>query len=328
MTFELPNYEYSKYVCCKETLRDTINTFGVAIIPNVLDSNECNQFIDETWNYFEHITQNWQDNEKINRNNTMTYKHFYKLYPSHSMLYQYFNIGHSQALWNIRQNPKIINIFSEFWNTDDLMVSFDGMSFSPPHEITGRGYYKKNLWFHTDQSFQRNQFECIQSWVTAYNVEEGDSTLYILENSHLFHSEFAEQFNESTKEKKDYYKLNNTELNFYIEKKCTPTKIVCPAGSLVLWDSRTIHCGTEALKTRTNTNFRCVAYLSYMPRHLSTKQSNSKKRIHAFENMRTCSHNSVKSRLFSKQPQTYGKPLPQITSISPPILTNIGKNLI
>jgi hypothetical protein len=34
-------YEFEKYVCTKETLKDTIAAYGVAIIPSVLDENEC-----------------------------------------------------------------------------------------------------------------------------------------------------------------------------------------------------------------------------------------------------------------------------------------------
>jgi len=327
MSLLSPKYECAKYLCTKDTLREKINTFGVAIIPNVLDENECNQFIDETWDYFEHITQNWTIEERINRNEPSSYKNLYSLYPSHSMLYQYFHIGHSQALWNVRQNPKVIDIFANFWKTNELLVSFDGMSFAPPHEITGRGFYKKNNWFHTDQSYRRNDFECIQSWASAYNVEEGDSTLYILENSHNFHREFSSCFSQSTEENKDYYKLNHSELDFYIERGCIPTKITCPAGSLVLWDSRTIHCGTEALKPRAAPKFRCVAYLCYMPKKMSS-DANLKKRVAAFQNMRTCSHNSTKARLFPKSPQTYGKPLPSITPIPDPVLSDIGKKLI
>ena len=49
--------------------------------------------------------------------------------------------------------PKIINVFKNIYDTDDLLVSFDGASFSPPHEITKRGYYKNNNWLHVDQSY-------------------------------------------------------------------------------------------------------------------------------------------------------------------------------
>ena len=34
------NYEFEKYVCMKETLKQTIENYGVAIIPYVLDENE------------------------------------------------------------------------------------------------------------------------------------------------------------------------------------------------------------------------------------------------------------------------------------------------
>ena len=36
----MAEYEYSKYIATKETLRNTIDTYGVAIIPNVLDEEE------------------------------------------------------------------------------------------------------------------------------------------------------------------------------------------------------------------------------------------------------------------------------------------------
>jgi ectoine hydroxylase-related dioxygenase (phytanoyl-CoA dioxygenase family) len=50
------------------------------------------------------------------------------------------------------------------------------------------------------------------------------------------------------KAKNDWYKLNKEEEKFFLEKGCKIKKIMCPKGSLVLWDSRTIHCGVEALK--------------------------------------------------------------------------------
>jgi hypothetical protein len=64
-----------------------------------------------------------------------------------------------------------------------------------------------------------------------------------------------------------------------------------------------------------------------MPRSLSNKK-NDKKRKNAFENKRTCSHNASNHRMFPKQPQTYGKPLLQITDIENPILNEIGLSLL
>ena len=44
-------YEYEKYVCSKETLEQTITEYGVAIIPNVLDENECENMVNGIWDF-------------------------------------------------------------------------------------------------------------------------------------------------------------------------------------------------------------------------------------------------------------------------------------
>ena len=41
------NYEFERYVCIKETLKQTIEEYGVAIIPCVLDENECNNMVNK-----------------------------------------------------------------------------------------------------------------------------------------------------------------------------------------------------------------------------------------------------------------------------------------
>ena len=74
-----------------------------------------------------------------------------------------------------------------------LLTSFDGTSFGLPHETT-KIKPSTDKWFHTDQSYSRNDFEAIQSWVTGYDVNEGDATLGFLENSHLFHKQLKEEF--------------------------------------------------------------------------------------------------------------------------------------
>ena len=43
-------YEYEKYICTSSTLLDTINKYGVAIIPSVLNEEECNEMIEGMWN--------------------------------------------------------------------------------------------------------------------------------------------------------------------------------------------------------------------------------------------------------------------------------------
>ena len=193
-----------KYQCSLDTLKTTLEKYGVAILPSILNEEECNTMISEMWDYFEHISQDWT--VPLQRNNKESWKEFWKLYPMHSMLIQNHIIGHCQAVWNIRQNPKIIEPFCIIWSCkpQDLLVSFDGASFSMPPEIVNRGWHRKN-WFHTDQSYIRNNFECVQSWVTGTDVEDGDATLAFYEGSHNLHKEFAEFF--GVKDKDDWFQL-------------------------------------------------------------------------------------------------------------------------
>ncbi len=324
---ETRTYRYDEYVTTKENLRKTLEEFGVAIIPNILNQQECNEMKEGMWNYLEHLTQKFD--VPINRNNPQSWRSLKLLYPKHSMLIQEWNVGHNQMTWNLRQNPKIYEVFSTFWNVQprDLLVSFDGNSYHMPPESTNLGWFKGNNWLHCDQSYLRNDFECVQSWINAFDTNEGDATLTFLEGSHKYHKEFKERFN--IEDKDDWFKLENSDQhNFYVnEKNCKQYHIRCPAGSLVLWDSRTIHSGTEPIKERPTPNFRCVVYLCYSPRNLASN-ADLKKKIKAFEELRMTSHWPHKIKLFAKMPRTYGGPIPNITPISKPVVNEIGRRLI
>jgi hypothetical protein len=320
----MATYEYEKYVTTKESLKDMINKYGVAIIPNVLEEKECDNMVNGIWEYFEHISQDWEI--PILRDEEETWREFYKLYPLHSMLIQYWNIGHTQISWDIRQNTKIIDIFAYFWkcNPDELLVSFDGLSFNIPPEITNRGWNRNNTWYHTDQSYTDSNFKCIQSWITGLDVNDGDATLSFLEGSNKYHNDFANEYKITDKD--DWYKLSKEEEQFYINKGCEYKNIKCPKGSLVFWDSRTIHCGVEASKTRSIANFRAIIYLCYMPRKLCSKAL-LKKKQKAFNELRTTNHYPCNPKLFPKMPRTYGNEIPIITQIDKPILNELGKKL-
>ena len=317
------SYEQDKYITTPDKIKETIAKYGVAIVQNVLDPPEVENMRTGMWSYLEHITQNFD--KPINRNDSGSWVEYLKLYPIHSMLLQQYQVGHSQFVWDIKQNEKVVEVFSKLWNVpqEDLLTSFDGASFHFPPEETNRGWYRKT-WYHTDQSYFRPDFECVQSWVTGYDVEEGDATLAFLEGSNIYHKEFQEVHKVS--DKKDWYRHTAEEQSFYEGKGCSEKKIKCKAGSLVLWDSRTIHCGTEPLRKRENKNLRNVVYVCMTPRSMATDKMLAKKRK-AFDELRMTSHWPHKPKLFPKNPRTYGGPLPNVVEIERPILTELGKRL-
>jgi len=329
-----PVYEYEKYKCTSEKLWSTLQKYGVAVIPSVLSQDECKAMVDGMWDTLEYITQNFDPEQTgggpIDRNDETTWRSFYDLFPLHSMLVQHWGIGHAQYIWSLRQNPKILKIWTDFWglkSPEELLVSFDAVSYHLPPEKTNKGWYNPQYnWLHTDQSFTRNDFECVQSWVTGLDVNDGDASLVILEGSHKYHGEFAKRF--GFVDKTDWNKLSEQQhYDFYIEEKKCPRRVVkCPKGSMVFWDSRTIHSGQEPVKTRKKPNIRSIVYLCYAPRSQATNKD-LKKKIKYFEEQRMTNHWPHKIKVFGKTPYTRGKSIPDMAILPKPILEPIGRYL-
>lgn len=309
------------YSTTPEGAKQMLEEYGVAVIPELLTTTEAICMQRGMWDTLETLTQTWDT--PIHRDHPTSWKEYSKLYPKHSMLHQH-HLGHAPFIWNVRQHKKCVRVFSEIWKTDDLLCSFDGASFHMPHEVTGKGSFR-NAWLHVDQSYTRNEFECIQGWVTGYEVRPGDATLMVMPKSHLYHKNIANEFNLTDKE--DWFKLEETHLDAYRQKGCQEIRIECPRGSMVLWDSRTVHCGVEPLRERNTPNFRCVVYTCYMPRSMATTKQ-LQKRISAFESKRMTTHWPCKVKLFGKEPRTYGGPLYETTPLPDPELTDVGRRLV
>jgi hypothetical protein len=301
-------YEFEKYVCDKYDIKATILKYGVAICP-LLNGEECDKMIENKWNLLEHLTSKFET--PIDRNDKTTYKQITELYPNHKMLIQHWKTGHSKLAWDVRQAPAVKEAFSKIWGTDDLIVSFDGISVY----ILDKPTRNSNSWFHVDQSYTRNNFECIQSWVNGYDTCEGDATLVILEGSNNFHGDFQKEFNIA--DKGDWFKLQNKEqYDFYKTRGCAEIAIKCPRGYGVFWDSRTLHYGNPVQKMASDDfNYRCVVYVCMTPRSLAKSKDLEKRKKH-FNELRMTSHWPHKPKLFPKTPQTYGKVIKDIADIT------------
>lgn len=289
------------------------------IIPDILTPEECDRVVSGIWDSFEHLTQRWD--VPISRNSQESWSGFSELIPSHGMLYQHWGLGHSQAVWDVRQHPNVLKTFSKKWDCKpkDLIVSFDGLSFMPPPEITGRGWYRNRDWFHTDQSFKKKGLTSIQGFVSLKDVAEDDATFYYLENSEQFHEEFGKTFGITSSD--DWFQLKDpAHRQWYLDRGCVPKRVSCPKGSLVLWDSRLIHCGVGPKKTRTVPNTRAVIYVCYKPRSTCSDRVLTK-RLKAFEELRMTTHDPCRGKLFGKSPQAYGREIPELTPIGHPALT-------
>lgn len=256
-----------------------LSTKGVCIVPNVLSETTCdNIFNGMVWD-FEERTKNLPSPFVFERPETWNTLDLF--YPKHHMLYQHWCLGQSEYIWKyVRTDPDIIECFSNIWGTNQLIVSFDGISFHLPSEISGKKHFSESEkhWFHFDQSFLKPNLECVQGLVNSMNTNPGDATLKVMVGSHNCFGEYAsmriDDFVIGNGGKADEAQLKKQfgenwnrvdDLEFFTKRGCYELEIVCPRGSLVLWDSRTLHYGKQPSKDRERINFRSVVYVCMVP---------------------------------------------------------------
>lgn len=332
-----PEYECAHLFTDAAGARATLAQYGVAVIPRLMDAPKCDRLVGQVWDYFEHVSADWP--VPARRDDPATWPHIpNNMFLSHGQLLQWFEGAHSQAAWDLRQDPALVAPFAELWHCApaDLLVSFDGFSFAvPPEQRGGRGF-ERDSWFHCDthdyknkNKNKNNKYACVQSWVTPLDVAPGDGTLVVMEGSHLHHDE-VRAILQSTEDasKFNWYKTDQRQVVAEYERRgCVRRRIVCPAGSMVLWDSHTLHYGGAPLRGRANPTARCVVYLCYKPRAQITK-ANLAKRLHYFATRRGTCHDPCEVRVFPLTPRTYGKPIVPMRPVPPPKLTPLGRRLV
>jgi hypothetical protein len=286
---------------------------GYAVVKDVYGDTECAELEQGFWNTFGRLAG-------VLKNDPKTWKKIYEFFPNHGMLFQHWKLGHQQQIWNARQHKNVHKVFKTIWGTKDLTVSFDGCSFGLKPEVTKRGWQRKG-WLHLDQSPHRSDFECVQGWLTALDVEKGDATLTVLEGSHEYHATFAKHFglDKDKTFRNDWLKLEEKHIKWFKEQGCVQRFIECPAGSMVLWDSRTVHAGHSPIKGRANPKNRCVVYISMLPQKLLTDRGRKKKQYAALRGRMTTHWAAGHVKLFGKNPRTYGKPLPEFQEPALPL---------
>ena len=286
---------------------------GAAILPGVLNPEECDSMNLGMWETVEHLTSGLE--KPVKRDVPESYAGVFKLVPNHGGLIQHHKWGFAQYAMDVRQNPKVAEVYRLLYG-EDLLVSLDGVNCSLGAVIPGkkpRGAFQGRTWLHTDQSPLDNDFKCVQSLITANKVGVGDATFRFLSGSHKLHQAVAKQFN--LKEKADWFKYEDSHLEWLKEQGCVDTCFTCGPGDQIFWDSRLAHSGMEYIveedcPPRSDPRpYRNVVYVCFQKKQKTTL----KKRGRIFDPtddwyMRSASHWPNKMKLFGRYPRTYGQP--------------------
>lgn len=258
---------------------------GYCVIPQVLSTDEAKALYQRVWHEF--IEKAWPNCRMDDRSN------WKEAFPMHNKMGIFAGpAGQTQVMWNLRQDPRIVDVFAQVWNTNDLIVSMDGLSLMCPSEIRENDFAS---WPHVDQTLKHDSNNSSISFVSEsrlktqpYTIQgqflfedsfDGDGGFYCIPKSHLRFTEFAPQLEAISESKipqndryvaqnnylKDFFSCETDEVGNSYEMK----HITAPRGSLILWDSRTVHWNQSSSKNRPyrdNPKVRMVGYLCYVPK--------------------------------------------------------------
>ena len=272
---------------------------GYAIIPNVLNEGEIT-FAKEM--FFE-----WQ-------RNIHDHDWVHNAVDPHG-IYKHHEVGQQKHAWFIRTRDGVQKVFKTLWETDDLIVSFDGSCY-----ISKECAKKDKIWTHTDQCANKHDLECYQAFVALTHNKE--RTIIVYEGSHLLHKAYFED--------RGITGTQNWNLieHDYLEEIADRKRILeIPAGAMCIWDSRTFHQNQWGAP---KSEERIVQYVCYLPRnHKNNSKSHQKKREKYFEEGRTTSHWPCPVKVNGKQPQTYGNARREIdySKILKPDLTELIEDI-
>jgi len=315
----------NRFLTTLEECKKMLDEYGVCVLPNILTTEECLSCVDEVWNYLEAMTSKWET--PLDRNDKSTWD-MTNFNPLHGMIIQHHHIGYIQPAMDIRQSPSVVNVFAHLFDTTPkgLLTSIDGVSISLPPEHSRKGWHTGRAKLaHCDTDYGEDvDTPLYQSWVSPLEVRSGDATLAVMVGSHKYHSSFKDNF---TLRKTDFYKLTDEELKYFSDKGCEWKRILCPSGSMVIWDSRCVHHGQQPIKGRKLENIRMCFYVCMAPKTWASDKD-IKKKVKLFNEMRMTTHDPIKSKPFAKNPRTYGNTFEVVRKPVSPTLTDLGRSLI
>lgn len=262
----------SKYI-------DELNKNGYCVIKNILNPDEIFEAKEMFYDWYDSIENIDYIHSKLNPHN----------------IFKFHEVGHQEFAWYLRTRPQIIKTFADLYNTDvnNLVTSFDGSCYYKPKTKLSNG-----LWTHTDISPKLSkEMKCYQGFVSLTDNEDNSFQVYEgTNNMHQTYFILKEQENDN----KNWQKIDKDYLDDIEHRK----KVLnVPAGSLVLWDSRTFH--QNIIKNENEE--RLVQYICMMPKdNKKNTLSMSKKRLKYFEDRRTTSHWCYPIKVNSLQGRTYG----------------------
>ncbi|CAI7644217.1 unnamed protein product [Penicillium palitans] len=178
-------------------------------------------------------------------------------------------VPHEKFMWDTRMEPAVLETFATLWGTDELLASFDSLNITFPNRPDAP---TRKPWEHVDQSPLRRGLHCVQGIICLSPSGPEDGGLVVWPGSHAHNEEFfnSRPDKDSWLPLKDIYFFPPEQLDWFRAQGMGPHKVCAEPGDLILWDSRTIHYGSDP--TPKSNQIRTAIYAAYTPASMASPE--------------------------------------------------------
>ncbi|KAL0480904.1 piwi [Acrasis kona] len=318
--------------------KEKLDEDGYVVVKGLVSPTKAQEYESRFWDYIESLSES----KLIDRNDPTTWND--ENWPNNIHgIFKNFKIGHAQFVWDARDEDGIVGLYQQLWNTEDLLVSFDGACMIRPSVWN----HKTNNWAHTDQAplielseynakpKMVRDFPCVQGLLNLRPCGPNDGGLVVYKGSHKHHQHYFikkgidQKINKPWKDSKNHWHLIDQEVedNRKFLSKFEKIKVCCDPGDFIIWHSRTVHYA-EAIDKTLNTDplaHRMCIYICMLPSKYATASDLHKKR-EALSELQTTSHwpcIKIKTNKNDRPNITKGFVVPEVL----PVLTDRMKRL-
>lgn len=169
-------------------------------------------------------------------------------------------IGHSPTAWKMRKLA--YPYFAKLHDTNELYTSIDGASIYPPPKDKFR---KQKDWPHIDQT--KSTCYCIQGQVVLTTTS---AAFRCTPFSHHYYEELCVEY-DIKPTPSNWFKFKDEDISI-VSQNFDHWQIPIPvkAGSIILWNSKTIHSSMYHTK---NDDWRCTYYVCFRPQKEYTSRN-------------------------------------------------------
>ncbi len=304
---------------------------GYCLLKGVVSAYTCNIVFSEFMDYMETLTKG---RFKRDDKTTWTYQtETESNVPQHTRgLIQNYNVGFQPHA--IRTRLAVKHVFEKLWETDDLVSSVDGTSFTFKGQknrcdFSSLSDWEKKSWkktaVHMDQTSEG--FSCVQGGLAVTDQKRDEHCFVVVPGSHLHHTKMLEigakllrkrnrqrkrEGKKPVKAKPDWLLAEEKHMRFVAKRAgLKMARVEMEKGDFVLWDSRVLHSSERYCATADGDAIRLQVFACMKPRPFRDQPEAYAEQVaqrqKAYDNCQVTRHIPDSTTCFGVKPRLWSK---------------------